>query len=128
MRVVSQISVMDKTKMKIFARLRGQNLMRRSATEGDLKVRLYPHPPPLGTHLRHFPPRSVVERHLVREAGPKGVGPRQKCYACSDVLWLSCGYCHRVGGTPVEDGVRHRPDQTSFVATTVGSRSWQDRR
>ena len=55
-RVVSQISLMDKTKMKIVVQLRGQNLMRRSAAGGVLFIRIYPKPPllrgpPPGTFL-----------------------------------------------------------------------------
>ena len=55
-RVVSQISLMDKTKMKIFAHLRGQNLLRRSAEGGvlfykDLSQTPLLRGPPPGTFL-----------------------------------------------------------------------------
>ena len=77
-RVVPWVSMVERTKMEMFACLRGQNLMRRSAAGGDYLIGEYPNPPPAGTTPRHFPPGSVVERHVLREGGPKGVEPDRR--------------------------------------------------
>ena len=62
------------------------------AQAGGVSCKNNPAPPaPMGPSPRHFPLRSVVERHVLREAGPKGGRfPVRRCTSAI-VLELSCG-------------------------------------
>jgi hypothetical protein len=65
-----QASGADQSETKVFAHLRGQNLMRRSARGGVYYMGSAQQPPPQGNPPRHFPPGVWSEDTLSGRVGP----------------------------------------------------------
>ena len=87
-----RVSVMDRTKVEKFARLRGQNLMRRSAKGGGYFYKETPQTPPSGNPSPALSSRECGQK--TRTPGGRAIGGGSHTGVLrlqSDFLWLSCG-------------------------------------